>query len=568
MTPRRLCALLWITACGGAPSGSHAFIPTDDEPLVASVAVSAGAFHSFEDVTANADGSTGTGINGYRFDWGDGSPATHAYPAPGTFAISVVVTDGRRVSPPATASITILPARPPVVRLNWPGMVMPGDDVVIDASASTSPDGHIVSYEFSFAEGETIVQASPLLHYSWAKAGVYGLDVTATDNHGGKGHDSRGVTIGEKLSLTKVPSETRAVYRSDAYMARDAAGNIDVIWLEEQKIAFSRSTDGGASFALQQLIVDGPGPWEAQFLNSAIAVSPGGAIHVVFTLWNRQTGQTDFGYVRSPDGGKTFTPPVLFDPAIGSSTFAPSVAVKGEDQVEVAWIRQDDASQALISQLAYSADGGHTFKAGAQLHGRDVDCPVSMAYSGNTLLAVWHGGEVVGANLARSVQFAYSNDQGATFSAPVILDAEPHNWCPQLAVGGARAAVVWDRGDIAERQQVMVAVSDDEGKTWSPPRVASSTVDSAKCSSGALDPSGNLYVVYSGNAFGAYYTRLRVSSDAGRTFGPPLPAPFISENGWCMKVAAPSAGRVNLLWNDPFNGMQDVFLAYGVISVP
>jgi PKD repeat protein len=83
------------------------------------------------------------------WDFGDGSPvvetsagepAAHPYSAPGTYTVTLVVTDGQHSSPPVTTTADILPARTPSLTL-LPACGNPGDQVTVsvDGYALVSP---------------------------------------------------------------------------------------------------------------------------------------------------------------------------------------------------------------------------------------------------------------------------------------------------------------------------------------------------------------------------------------------------------------------------------------------
>jgi len=153
-------------------------------------------------VSASGSGSTATDgktITSYRFDFGDGTPAVtttspttaapHTYAGPGTYTVSLVVTDsGGRNSSPVTSSVTFLPEAPPTARLSLSQLATPALTVSANGSASTDPDPTpIASYRFDFGDGTapvTTVAPTAIAQHTYATTGTYTVTLNATDTGG------------------------------------------------------------------------------------------------------------------------------------------------------------------------------------------------------------------------------------------------------------------------------------------------------------------------------------------------------------------------------------------------
>lgn len=87
------------------------------------------------------------------------------------------------------------PNERPVAVLVAPSEVGVGEIAVLDASASSDPDGGIVSYRFmpGETEEEELITAEPILEYTYSEVGDYTITLTVVDNRGGK--DSTAATI-------------------------------------------------------------------------------------------------------------------------------------------------------------------------------------------------------------------------------------------------------------------------------------------------------------------------------------------------------------------------------------
>jgi PKD repeat protein len=116
------------------------------------------------------DGGTGTGV----------SP-THIYAAPGTFTVSVKVTDTSSLSNTATTKATIA-AAPPVAKAGGPYTGTTGTPVNFNGGGSTDPQGQTLSYTWKFGDGTTGTGVSQT--HAYAVAGTYTVSLTATDTSG------------------------------------------------------------------------------------------------------------------------------------------------------------------------------------------------------------------------------------------------------------------------------------------------------------------------------------------------------------------------------------------------
>ena len=126
---------------------------TDAPPNVV-LEVSPGAGTAPLHVTADASASTDTDatpIDTYTFDFGDGTvkgpqsgaTATHIYTTPGTYTVTVTVTDHAGLSSTATTDVRVNPpadAPPSAVLSVTPGSGQAPLTVSADASASSDTD--------------------------------------------------------------------------------------------------------------------------------------------------------------------------------------------------------------------------------------------------------------------------------------------------------------------------------------------------------------------------------------------------------------------------------------------
>ena len=132
--------------------------------------------------TTTSDNAT---ITGYAWDFGDGTNGTqaspnHKYDAPGTYTVSLVVTDSKgSQSVPVTKSVTVTHADPTasfVVTTNELG-------VATDASSSDAADGATLSYEWNWGDGSDADSGVNATH-TYSVPGTYPVRLKVTDSIG------------------------------------------------------------------------------------------------------------------------------------------------------------------------------------------------------------------------------------------------------------------------------------------------------------------------------------------------------------------------------------------------
>ncbi|MCK6512915.1 PKD domain-containing protein [Myxococcota bacterium] len=107
----------------------------------------------------------------------------------------IVRADGQR-KPAWTAYRDLIKARQPVPRAGAARTVKTNTPVSFDGSASTDPDGQIVKYAWDFDHTDGVGEdaTGAKVTHTFAKAGVYQVTLTVTDNHG--------IAIGTRVDVT------------------------------------------------------------------------------------------------------------------------------------------------------------------------------------------------------------------------------------------------------------------------------------------------------------------------------------------------------------------------------
>ena len=139
------------------------------------------------------DAGPETGVDGDRhaFAWtfGDGAAASgaraaHAYDAPGTYAATLTVDDGRgaRNSVASDRAIVIVNAPPVIDGIAVPDRMVAGAPGVFDAGSLFDPDGEIGAVAWDLGDGTTSTRRT--LRHAYAKPGTYEVSFAATDDSG------------------------------------------------------------------------------------------------------------------------------------------------------------------------------------------------------------------------------------------------------------------------------------------------------------------------------------------------------------------------------------------------
>ena len=164
--------------------------PPANQPPVAVIsgptAAAAGEVVTF-DGTASSD-PDGM-IADYAWDFGDGTAGagatvTHAFAA-GTFTVTLTVTDNLGDTGSATHDIIVSAPATPLPPDPQPGGPYSGTvntPITFDASASSDPDGTIVSYSWDFGDGNTAAGVTATNTY--VMAGTFPVTLTVTDDAG------------------------------------------------------------------------------------------------------------------------------------------------------------------------------------------------------------------------------------------------------------------------------------------------------------------------------------------------------------------------------------------------
>ena len=191
---------LTVTDDGGASGTTTQDVTVAPAPNVAPTA----AFTwSASELTASFDGTGSTdsdgSVVGYAWAFGDGGTSTeptptHAYAVPGTYEVTLVVTDdeGATGTVSQDVQVDLTPNVAPTAAFTSSVAEL---TVSVDGSSSTDSDGAVAGYAWDFGDGASDTGATT--SHTYAAAGTYTVTLTVTDDEGATGTVAHDVTVAD-----------------------------------------------------------------------------------------------------------------------------------------------------------------------------------------------------------------------------------------------------------------------------------------------------------------------------------------------------------------------------------
>ena len=156
-------------------------------------------FNSFD--SSDPDGS----IVNWLWDFGDGTtsnvphPAIKVYETPGTYTVTLTVTDNDGATDSDLLVVTATEAvgnQPPVAVISATPTSGPSPlTVLFNSDGSSDPDGSIVSYFWQVSDGRSTSRQNPRIRFN--TDGIYTVTLTVTDNEGATGSATVTITVGD-----------------------------------------------------------------------------------------------------------------------------------------------------------------------------------------------------------------------------------------------------------------------------------------------------------------------------------------------------------------------------------
>ena len=172
------------------------------------------------------DGSASTDREGpiaaYSWNFGDdsvtatGPTTTHVYRSPGSFTVTLTVTDRKGATGTASSTITVTPNTPPTASFTMtPTSGRVPLAVAFNGSASGDPDGSIVTYEWVFGDGVSFDGTDAEKQHTYFFSGRFMVTLKVTDDRGGVGTSTAPIvvtsdTAAQWYSVTEIPPSGQA----------------------------------------------------------------------------------------------------------------------------------------------------------------------------------------------------------------------------------------------------------------------------------------------------------------------------------------------------------------------
>ena len=192
-------ATLTVTDEQGATVSATTPVTVQNAPPVASFTLSktAGSTPLKVDLNAASSGDPNDRVASYHWDLGTGETATGSrtsitYTRPGTFTVTLTVTDTHGAEVQTTRQVTVQ-NRPPAVTASASQLTTVEGSSLDFSASGDDPDGSVESYVWKFGDGETARGAS--VTHTFTKAGTFKVSVTATDDQGAKSSDTLSITV-------------------------------------------------------------------------------------------------------------------------------------------------------------------------------------------------------------------------------------------------------------------------------------------------------------------------------------------------------------------------------------
>ncbi|NHN61333.1 MULTISPECIES: PKD domain-containing protein [Halorussus] len=230
------------------------------------------ADHLVAGETVTLDGSASSDNSGVidGYEWSvDGTTKTgdrtrHAFDSPGTYDVTLAVTDATGRTDTVTKSVTVLAQDDPSAAAEAsPTQVEAGAPITLDGSDSSDGNASVDTYEWSVPSGAGTVSdddaSTPEADVTFESSGEYRVNLTVTDTNGNTDTDSVAVDVtpGDDpvIESTDVPSEVSVSGTLDvSASARDnSSGSLDYVWSFRQNGNVDDATGRSASYQFDEV---------------------------------------------------------------------------------------------------------------------------------------------------------------------------------------------------------------------------------------------------------------------------------------------------------------------------
>jgi hypothetical protein len=388
-----------------------------------------------------------------------------------------------------------------------------------------------------------------------------------------------------KLSLTLdpiLPVFVGPVPISPPAVRFDKRGSVHLAWLEKTgpvgAVKSVRIGKENKTAATPVQVNSEAFPPDAFHQAPGLATGTNNHVFVSWSTTNRTPGAlfaSDLHVVRSQDGGQTFEAPVQVndDGLPISHTFEDLATGHGSD-LYVTWLDgrgKDQSGSAVL--FGCSNNQGQTMGKNLTVDGMACPCcrpMVAVAPNGH----LWVAWRKTFAGNVRDIVLAKSEDRGQTFSPPSLVHKD--NWvfsaCPHRgpSIGFdrfGRIYVGWYTEGTNEQPRLLVATSDDQGRTFSSPvSLHTSTTSLPDQMRMAVHPDGAVVAVWEEITGVRKRAVMRMSMDRGQHFGP-LQILSTGAKAEYPTVAIHENGAVAVSWMEHAFPMNRIVLQQGTLPL-
>ena len=136
----------------------------------------------------SASGDADDSISVYAWDFGDGQTGegptpTHVYAEPGTYDVTLVVTDASEtIRNTAEDAMQVVVNARPIADAGPDLVAAPGETLTFQGTRSLDPDGKIAEYAWDFRDGATA--SGEIARHAFDKPGTYAIQLSVKDDTG------------------------------------------------------------------------------------------------------------------------------------------------------------------------------------------------------------------------------------------------------------------------------------------------------------------------------------------------------------------------------------------------
>jgi len=286
---------------------------------------------------------------------------------------------------------------------------------------------------------------------------------------------------------------------------------------------------------------------------SAIAADSNGHLHVVWA--DITPGNKEIFYKKSTNQGSTWAPNQRLTWNSGAS-LSPGIAVDGLDNIHVVWTDNSPGNDEI--HYRKSTNGGSSWTPIQRLtwtSGGSINPAIAIAASG-ALNVVWN--DATPGNW--EVYFKKSTNEGSTWTPSQRLTfTSGLSFGPAVAVDpSGNLHVLWS-SDAPGNEEIYYKRSTDGGSSWTPSQRLTWNSGWSRGPVIATDASGNMHAFWADDTPGNWEIYYKKSIDGGSNWAPNQRLTWNSGYSGSPAVAVDASGYLHLAWNDDTSTSWEIY---------